>query len=302
MPDPSGDHEQELLEAYELGENHYGKSRIRLVTVRRGPDRHHLRDLTVAVSLEGEFDAVHTHGDNAGVIATDTMKNTVYAFARDRLTGPPEAFALELARHFASYEVCARGVVDIVEHPWKRVMTRDGEAPDAFVREGEYGRLALAAVDRAGDVEIIAGIDELTVMKTTKSAFAGFDRDQYTTLAEVDDRLMATKVKATWGYRSELAASGAFDFDAAWNRATESLMHSLAEHFSRSVQESIWIMGTEMMDAEPSIEWVRMMLPNLHHWKVDLSPFGLDNPGEVFVSTTEPHGLIDATVRRRATG
>lgn len=285
---------------YELGENRYGKSRIRVVTVRRGPNRHDLRDLTVAVALEGAFEAVHTHGDNAGVIATDTMKNTVYAFAREQLTGSPEAFALALARHFIGYEVCARAMIDVVEHPWSRVTTRDGEAPDAFVRSGEYARLASAAIDRAGAAEVTAGIDDLTVLKTTKSAFAGFDRDRYTTLAEVDDRLMATKVRATWGYRGDLVgADGAIDFDAAWNRATESLMHSFAEHFSRSVQESIWLVGREMMDAEPAIDWVRMVLPNLHHWKVDLSPFGLDNPGEVFVSTTEPHGLIDAIVRRR---
>ncbi len=290
------------LEAYELGENRYGKSRIRLVTVRRTPDRHSLRDLTVAVALEGEFDAVHTHGDNAGVIATDTMKNTVYAFARDRLTGSPEAFALELARHFASYEVCARAIVDVSEHGWSRVVTEAGSAPDAFVRSGELTRLVRVTAARSGVVEVEAGVDDITVMKTTRSGFSGFDRDRFTTLPEVDDRLMATKVRATWGYRADDAGSGAFDFDAAWERARTALMHSLAEHFSPSVQASIWIMGTEMMDAEPSIDWVRMVLPNLHHWKVDLSPFGLDNPSEVFVSTTEPHGLIDATVHRRSTG
>jgi urate oxidase len=288
---------------YELGENRYGKSRIRLVTVRRAAERHELRDMTVAVALEGEFDAVHTHGDNAGVIATDTMKNTVYAFARDRLTSSAEAFALELARHFASYEVCARAVVDIAEHPWSRVMLDDGSpAPDAFVRAGSYTRLAHVVASRSGELQAEAGIDDLTVMKTTKSAFAGFDRDRYTTLPEVDDRLMATKVRATWGYRPDLAGAAGFDFDGAWERARSALLHSLAEHFSRSVQESIWIMGREMMDAEPSIDWVRMVLPNLHHWKVDLSPFGMDNPGEVFVSTTEPHGLIDATVRRSQPG
>ncbi len=285
--------------AYELGDNRYGKSRIRVVTVRRGPERHDLRDLTVAVALEGEFDSVHTHGDNAGVIATDTMKKTVYAIARDRLTGSPEAFGLELARHFASYDSCRRASVDIVEQPWSRAVTRAGEAPDAFVRSGELSRLAWVAVDTAGVAEVIAGVDDLTVMKTTKSGFSGFDRDRYTTLAEVDDRLLATSVRATWGYQPDHAGIGAFDFDSAWNRTCETLIHSLAEHFSPSVQASIWIMGTEMMEAEPSIEWVRMVLPNLHHWRVDLAPFGMDNPGEVFVSTTEPHGLIDATVRRR---
>jgi urate oxidase len=143
---------------YELGENRYGKSRIRLVTVRRGPEQHHLRDMTVAVGLEGDFDAVHEDGDNANVIATDTMKNTVYAFARDRLTGSPEAFALELARHFAGYEVCRRATVDIVEHPWTRIPTPTGEAPDAFVRSGQHGRLASAAAERSGGVEVTAGI------------------------------------------------------------------------------------------------------------------------------------------------
>jgi urate oxidase len=286
--------------AYELGENRYGKSRIRLVTVRRGPDRHDLRDLTVAVALEGDFDAVHTRGDNANVVATDTMKNTVYAFARDRLTGSAEAFGLELARHFAGYPVVARAIVDIAEHGWARVRTEAGDAPDAFVRSGDLTRLARVAVGPDGAVEIEGGVNDLTVMKTTRSGFSGFDRDRYTTLPDVDDRLMATKIRATWGYRADLDGDAAFDFDAAWERARSTLLASLAEHFSPSVQASIWILGTAMMDAEPAIDWVRMVLPNLHHWKVDLAPFGMDNPGEVFVSTTEPHGLIDATVRRRA--
>ncbi|HTK45888.1 MAG TPA: urate oxidase [Patescibacteria group bacterium] len=296
MADP----ERDLLAEYELGENRYGKSRIRLVTVRRGPDQHHLRDLTVAVALEGDFDAAHTHGDNAGVIATDTMKNTVYAFARERLTGSPEAFALELGRHFAGYDVCSRARIDIEEHRWLRIPVDDGEAPDAFVRAGDLTRLVRVTADRAGLTQVEAGVGDLTVMKTTKSAFAGFDRDRYTTLPEVDDRLMATKLRATWGYRADAAAASGFDFDAAWERARLALRRSLAMHFSPSVQASIWIMATAMMDAEPSIDWVRMVLPNLHHWQADLTPFGLDNPGEVFVSTTEPHGLIDATVHRRA--
>ena len=184
------------LAAYELGENRYGKARIRLVTVRRGPERHDLRDLTVAIALEGDFSAAHTHGDNAHLIATDTMKNTVYAFARDRLTGSPEAFGLELAQHFASYEVSGRAVVDILEHGWSRVPTDAGPAPDAFARNGEMTRLVRVTAEHGHGVEVEAGLDDLTVMKTTKSGFSGFDRDAWTTLPEVDDRLMATKVRA----------------------------------------------------------------------------------------------------------
>jgi urate oxidase len=112
---------------------------------------------------------------------------------------------------------------------------------------------------------------------------------------------MATKVSATWAY-GEAAAVDGFDFDASHALAVERLLTTFAEHLSPSVQTSIWIMATAMLDADPAIEWVRMVLPNLHHWTVDLAPFGLENRGEVFIPTTEPHGLIDATVRRRATG
>lgn len=281
---------------FELGGNRYGKSRIRLVTVTREPDRHRLRDLTVDVALEGDFTAAHVDGDNANVIATDTMKNTVYAFARDRLTGPPESFGLEIARHFAGYPQVDRASVTLREHGWARIPLAGGPAPDAFTRTGDLTRVAIVTASVGGGT-VEAGIEDLTVMKTTKSAFSGFDRDRYTTLAEVDDRLMATRVTALWGY-GETAAAAGFDFDGAFERARQTLLTVLAEHFSPSVQTSIWVMATAMLEAEPSIDWVRMVLPNLHHWAVNLEPFGLDNPGVVFVSTTEPHGLIDATVRR----
>jgi urate oxidase len=280
----------------ELGANRYGKSKIRLVTVQREADRHVLRDLTVDVALEGDFTAAHVDGDQANVIATDTMKNTVYAFASDRLTGPPEAFGLDVARHFAAYPQVDRATVTLREHGWTRIPLDAGPAPDAFTRTGDLTRIAVVAATKAG-ASVEAGIEDLTVMKTTKSAFKGFDRDRYTTLPDTDDRIMATKITALWGY-GETAAEPGFDFDAAFGRARGTLLTVLAEHFSPAVQTSIWIMATAMLEAEPAMDWVRMVLPNLHHWTVNLEPFGLDNPGRVFVATTEPHGLIDATVRR----
>lgn len=282
----------------ELGPNRYGKSRIRVVKVDRLADRHVLRDLTVDVALEGDFTAAHLDGDNTNVVATDTMKNTVYAFARDQLTGPIERFGEAVARHFAAYPQVSAATLTIREHGWDRMPTSDGSlAPDAFVRSGASTRTAVVRAT-GGGVAFEAGIEDLTVMKTTKSAFVGFERDRYTTLPEVDDRIMATKVTATWGYGAAACADAAFDFDAAHARATATLLAVLAEHFSPSVQTSIWIMASAMLEADPSIDWVRMVLPNLHHWTYDLERFGLDNPGVVFVATTEPHGLIDATVRR----
>jgi urate oxidase len=285
---------------YELGQNRYGKSQVRLVTVRRRGSEHDLRDLTLDVLLEGDFAAAHVAGDNAKVIATDTMKNTVYALAKDHLTGPPEALGLALAGHFAAAPQVSNATVTLREHGWGRIETPSGPAPDAFVRSGPATRLATVSVAGHGagaTTSIEAGLEDLTVVKTTKSGFVGFERDPYTTLAEADDRIMATMVSATWGY-SAVATRQGFDFDLAHARALERLLTTFAEHVSPSVQTSVWIMASAMLDADPAIEWVRMVLPNLHHWAVDLAPFGLENRGEVFVATTQPHGLIDATVRR----
>ena len=292
----------------ELGPNRYGKSKIRLVVVRRLADRHELRDLTVDVALEGDFGAAHTDGDNARVVATDTMKNTVYAFAADRLTGSIEHFGAAIAEHFAAYPPVTTAIVTLREHDWDRLDGASGEpAPDAFVRSGRSTRTAVvtasasasASADRSGaGTRYEAGIEDLTVMKTTKSAFVGFERDDLTTLPETDDRIMATKVTATWGYSSAAAADPGFDFDAAHDRATSTLLAVLADHFSPSVQTSIWLMAKAMLETEPALDWVRMVLPNLHHWTFDTERFGIPNPGIVFVSTTEPHGLIDETVRR----
>ena len=279
----------------ELGANRYGKAAIRLVKVTRGRDRHRVRDLTVAVALEGDFRAAHTEGDNANVIATDTMKNTVYAFAADHLDGPAETFGAIVAGHFLEMPQVERATVSLREHRWTPIPTDGGPSRDAFLRSGDFTRTASATAVRAGPTVVEAGIEDLTVMKTARSGFAGFPRDRYTTLPEVDDRIMASRVSATWRY-----GSADLDWDALFDGVRGTLLDVLADHVSPSVQSSIWIMGRAILERHAAVEEVRMALPNLHHWAVDLTPFGLDNRGEIFVATTEPHGLIEATVRRSA--
>jgi urate oxidase len=179
----------------ELGPNRYGKAAIRLVRVGRDTTPHRLRDLTVAIALEGDFTAAHVDGDNSLVVATDTMKNTTYALAAEHLTGSIEAFAAVLGRHFLEFEQVDRAIVNIREHAWRAIDVDGTPAPDAFTRTGEGTRVATVAVGHDATV-VEAGIEDLIVMKTTRSAFSGFPRDRYTTLAETDDRLMATKVTA----------------------------------------------------------------------------------------------------------
>jgi len=276
----------------ELGANRYGKAAIRLVRVHRDPDGHRLRDLTVAVALEGDFAAAHTDGDNSLVVATDTMKNTAYAFAKDHLDGALEDYGRALAEHFLEFEQVDRATVNIRGHQWRAIEVGGSPAPDAFVRGGEGTRVATVSADRGGTT-VEAGVEDLVVMKTTRSAFSGFPRDRYTTLAETDDRLMATKLTAIWRY-----GAPDLDFDDTFLAVRTTLLEVLADHDSPSVQTSIWIMAKAILERHDEVEEVRMVLPNLHHWQVDLAPFGLTNDGEVYVATTEPHGLIEATVRR----
>lgn len=278
----------------ELGENRYGKQAIRLVKVVRDPGTHQVRDLTVGIALEGDFSAAHTDGDNSLVVATDTMKNTVYALAADRLDGAIEAFGTLLATHFLGFPQVDRATVDIREHGWAPIAGATGPAPDAFQRSGGATRTTRVVAAAAATV-IESGIEGLVVMKTTKSAFSGFDRDGYTTLSELRDRIMATKVTATWRY-----AGPPSDWDASHAAISATLLAVFAEHESESVQHSIWVIANAMLERHPEIDEVRMRLPNLHHWAVDLAPLGGENRGEIFVATTEPHGLIEATVRRSA--
>jgi urate oxidase len=276
----------------ELSANRYGKAAIRIVRVGRETTPHRLRDITVAVALEGDFTAAHTDGDNTLVVATDTMKNTAYAYAAEHLTGSIEAYGMALGTHFLDYDQVDRAIVNVREHTWRSIAPGGRPTEGAFVRSAEGTRVATVAVGRDRTV-IEGGIEDLVVMKTTRSAFLGFPRDRYTTLAETDDRLMATKLTVIWTYGAH-----DLDFDATWTAVRETLLEVFADHDSPSVQTSIWIMAKAMLERHAELDEVRMVLPNLHHWTVDLEQFGIPNDRLVYISTTEPHGLIEATVRR----
>lgn len=276
----------------ELGANRYGKAAIRLVRVLREPGGHRVRDLTVAIALEGDFAAAHTDGDNTLVVATDTMKNTAYAFAQEHLHGAIEAYGVALAEHFLENPQVDRATVNLRGHHWRPLEVDGRPAPDALIRGGEGTRVATVTATRGG-TSIEAGVEDLIVMKTTRSSFTGFPRDRYTTLPEAEDRLMATKIAAVWRY-----GSPSVDLDETFLAVRTTLLEVFAEHDSPSVQTSVWIMGRAILERHEEVDEVRMVLPNLHHWRVDLTPFGIEDDGGTYIATTEPHGLIEATVRR----
>ena len=279
-----------------LGDNRYGKAEIRLVHVTRRGERHDIRDLTVHVALSGDFEAAHLAGDNAGVLPTDSQRNTVYALAAEAPPGEIEEFALRLGRHFvASHAPVERAVIRVEEQPWSRIPVAGAPHPHAFQRGCER-RLAVVTC-RAGDARVVSGLDDLVVLKSTGSEFRGFARDRYTTLAEADDRILATAVSARWRHREADA-----EWAGSFAEARRALLETFARRYSRSLQQTLYEMGRALLEALPEVAEVRLTLPNLHHVAVDLAPFGLAgaSPGgdAVYLATDRPHGLIEGTVRR----
>ena len=279
-----------------LSHAEYGKSEIRLVKVTRRRHGHDLRDLTVGVKLEGDFDAAYVDADNSGLLATDTMRNAVYALAKDRPIDPIESFGRRLVDHFlGAGPGVTRARVDIAEHPWTRLEIGGRPHEHAFQRAGGGNRVATVAGDGGGvgGIQIQAGIDDLLVLKTTGSGWEGFLRDRYTTLAETSDRILATVITARWSYRGR-----DIQFTDAWREVHRTILESFSDHYSPSVQFTLHHMGKAVLDARPEVERISFSLPNKHHLLYDLGRFGLENENEIFHATDEPYGLIEGTIER----
>jgi len=274
-----------------LAWNRYGKARVRLVKVRRQHDPHELVDLTMDVQLEGAFEPVYVSGDNHLCVATDTMKNTVYAFARHDDIAHVELFAERLAAHFAAQPAVARVRISATEQPWQRVSVAGRPHPHAFAQAGGEQWTSVVTRDSEG-TQVSSGVTNLVLLKTTDSAFADFARDRFTTLADTTDRILATAVTASWHYRP-----GMRDFSVR-ERVRQVLVETFAAHDSRSVQHTLYAMADAALAACADIIDISLSMPNRHHLLVDLKPFGLDNPNEVFVATDQPYGLIEATIKR----
>ncbi|MEX2171100.1 MAG: urate oxidase [Pirellulales bacterium] len=279
-----------------LWQDSYGKSRVRLAKVHREGKTHEVVELSVDIELSGDFSAAYTDGDNHLVIPTDTMKNTVYALARQHDVRALEPFSGLLARHFLgnfSHVDLAR--VQIVEHAWRRLEIDGYPCSQSFLGSTSEQFTCSATAVRGADEEIecnmLTGIQGLSLMKTAESGFAGFLHDQYTTLADTDDRILATTVAAEWSYESPPT-----DFRAARERVRVTLIEAFAAKYSPSVQATLNDMATAVfsLSAEANVDSIRLEMPNQHRLLVNLAPFGLDNPNEIFVPTDEPFGKICA--------
>lgn len=277
-----------------LGANRYGKSRVRLSRITRHADRHDFQEWTVHVLLEGDFETSYTEADNSKVLPTDTMKNTVYAVARDSESQTIEAFAMELGDYFLAHQPQVSQVsIAVEEKAWERVQVRETPEPATFQLRGGELQTVHAERRRDGAWKVTSGVEGLTILKTTHSAFTGFLTDKLTTLKPATDRILGTSATARWEFATRNA-----DYATTRERILRTLLQTFAAHESKSVQHTLFEMGTAALDAAPEIARIKLTMSNLHHLPVDLSRFGQENPNHIFAPIDEPYGTIEATVER----
>jgi urate oxidase len=271
----------------------YGKARVRVMKVLREGARHTVKELDVAVSLTGDFERSYTSADNSLVVATDTMKNTVNVLAHQHLGMETEKFARVLAEHFpAKYPQVKSATVEVSERRWDRLTVAGAAHPHSFSGVHSPRPWVSVTVGPVGTT-VKSGIRDLLILKSTQSGFEGFPRDEFTTLPDTGDRILATSLDATWTW-SEAPA----DYNAANHTVLEALLEPFASNYSPSVQTTLFQMGEKALAVCPAISEIHLAAPNKHCLLVNLAPFGIENRNELFVPTDEPHGQIEATIRR----
>lgn len=280
-----------------LGPNQYGKAESRVVRIYRGGPRHRIVDLNVSSSLRGDFDDAHITGDQTGVLPTDSQKNTAFAYAKRYGVNSPEDYAIALAQRLLEATPRADGAqVRVEQYAWDRIAVGPFGHDHAFVRRGDAVRTTVVTLRGRGlaqDVWVVSGLSDLVLLKSTGSEFKGFRKDEYTTLAETDDRVLATSLVARWRYNHTN-----IDWNARHEAIRRQLLAAFATTYSKALQETLFMMGKQVLEGSQDVAEIRFSAPNKHHFLVDLEPFGLENRGEVFIAADRPYGLIEATVQR----
>ncbi|KNZ80771.1 Uricase [Termitomyces sp. J132] len=314
----------------------YGKDKIRVLRVVREGDWHQVVEYNVTVLVEGDIDASYTKADNSVVVATDSMKNITYYLAK---VSPhvlvPEYFALHLGTHLVSrYLHIHKAFVTIEQLRWSRIPVVNAQGLDgaveghkhSFLRDGDDKRVIKAEVDAsAGKDKLVgrvsAGITDLLVLKSTGSSFTSFIRDEYTTLAEVDDRIFSTAVDLQYTFTpvdittpaddkklnftlGESAKGSLWDATGVAQRARDITLKVFAEDDSASVQATLYKMAQMVLAQNDGVQVVTYALPNKHYIPVDMRYIGVENvtppsKAEVFMPIAAPSGLISAIVSRK---
>lgn len=271
----------------------YGKARVRVLKILREQDRQSIKEVAVAALLEGDFESSYTAGDNSKVVATDTIKNTINILAKQHLGEEIEPFALTLGEHFLQrYKQVRSAKIDIDERDWRRMDVNGKPHPHSFVAGSDAKRFTRVVLGRDSHT-IESGIRDFIILKSTGSGFEKYPKDEFTTLPETADRILATSLSATWTFPKNPGS-----YRDKNDKIISAMLKIFAEEYSPSAQTTLFQMGTAALEVCLEISRIELAMPNKHYLLVNLSPFGLENKNEVFTPTDEPHGQIEAVVMR----
>jgi urate oxidase len=284
----------------------YGKARVRVLKILRGladgrvrvaaatgQDRQSIKEITVAAMLEGDFASSYTAGDNTKVVPTDTIKNTINVLAKQHLGEEIEPFALMLGEHFLQrYKQVRSAKIDISERDWRRMEVNGEPHPHSFVAGSDAKMFTRVFCSRDSHT-MESGIRDFIILKSTGSGFEKYPKDEFTTLPETSDRILATSLSATWTFPKPSTS-----YRDKNDKIISAMLKIFAEEYSPSAQTTLFQMGTAALEVCPEISRIALTMPNKHYLLVNLSPFGLENRNEVFTPTEEPHGQIEAVVTR----
>jgi len=271
----------------------YGKARVRVLKILRAKDSQSIKEIDVAAMLEGDFESSYTKGDNTKVVATDTIKNTINVLAKEQLGEEIELFAIALGQHFLTrYKQVGSARIDINQRDWRRMEINGKPHPHSFAA-GSDAKLFTRVVCTRDSTAVESGIRDFVILKSTGSGFENYPKDEFTTLPETADRILATSFSATWAF-----AKSPSSYRERNENIFSAMLKVFANSYSPSAQTTLFQMGEAALATCPEISQIDLAMPNKHYLLVDLTPFGLKNNNEVFTPTDAPHGQIEATVSR----
>lgn len=292
----------------------YGKQSIPVFKIRKEGSNHSIIDMVVQVMLEGDVKDSWLKGDNHQILPTDTQKNTCYVMALKTDFSSIEQYAISLGNDILSRHGHLTGItLNIQERVWERVQVNGTPHAHVFhTAKDSEKRTCEVFVTRSG-TQVTSGVRDILLLKTIQSGFEGYIVDQYTTLKPVGteqnpSRIMCTELEATWKFNSRIHAAAALP--GGFSSINVAIYQKLKDIwagdpikgvFSRSVQETCYSMAVAVIECFPFVEEVSMVAPNVHHFEIDMAPFGLVNRQEVFQSTrpdSSSSGRIEAKVTR----
>jgi urate oxidase/2-oxo-4-hydroxy-4-carboxy-5-ureidoimidazoline decarboxylase len=276
----------------------YGKARIVLYRF-GGRDTRPLA-ASVDVDVLGErFMAAYTEGDNRGVVATDTMKNFVYAMAAEYSGSTLAGMAAFLARRFVeTYPTMETVRVTVREMPLDPAAA-EGGASDVLFRATRTDRpvAQVEASAKADGPEVTrarSGWEGMVLVKTTGSSFASFARDDYTTLPDLVDRPLTIHLDAWWRYR-DLRDGIAEGLGVLGPRAVrDELERTFHEFDSRSIQHLVHEMGARLFAAHGQLAEIEFAAQNHTPDAVHQGAGGV----RIFAEPRRTFGVIGLVLRR----